>query len=557
MLFTDCLLHALEDTARLLPFLFLTYLVMEYLEQRAGERSARAVRRTGRLGPLAGAALGAVPQCGFSAAASSLYSGGLITAGTLMAVFLSTSDEMLPIFISEAVNLGTILKILGTKAALGAVTGFLLDLLIRRFRKKEVHKDIHDLCEQDHCHCEEGSIVKSALRHTLQIALFLLVISLAIELAIHLLGEEALSGFLTGKPVLGVFLAALVGLIPNCASSVILTELYLAGSALLVLTPDPVALRDGRIVSGIYQEGTHKIVPVDSCLIEDQTADSIIRDIRGLLASFKIKIYNEDSGYGLLRHVLIRRGFATGQVLVALVLASPILPSKNNFVKALRKLHPEITTVVLNVNDKKTSMVLGERNITLYGKGYIEDILCGKTYRISPGSFYQVNPVQTEVLYRKAIELAGLTGRERVLDAYCGIGTIGMTAADQAGEVIGVELNRAAVRDAISNAKANGVKNIRFFAGDAGDFLDDLAARGETVDVVFLDPPRAGSTEKFLNAVARMGVERVVYVSCNPETLARDLKYLKKKGYQAEGAWVVDMFPWTESCECVVKVGRK
>ena len=199
-------------------------------------------------------------------------------------------------------------------------------------------------------------------------------------------------------------------------------------------------LRDGRIVSGIYQEGTHKIVPVDSCLIEDQTADSIIRDIRGLLASFKIKIYNEDSGYGLLRHVLIRRGFATGQVLVALVLASPILPSKNNFVKALRKLHPEITTVVLNVNDKKTSMVLGERNITLYGKGYIEDILCGKTYRISPGSFYQVNPVQTEVLYRKAIELAGLTGRERVLDAYCGIGTIGMTAADQAGEVMGVEL---------------------------------------------------------------------------------------------------------------------
>ena len=166
----------------------------------------------------------------------------------------------------------------------------------------------------------------------------------------------------------------------------------------------------------------------------------------GAAASFKIKIYNEDSGYGLLRHVLIRRGFATGQVLVALVLASPILPSKNNFVKALRKLHPEITTVVLNVNDKKTSMVLGERNITLYGKGYIEDILCGKTYRISPGSFYQVNPVQTEVLYRKAIELAGLTGRERVLDAYCGIGTIGMTAADQAGEVIGVELNRAAVR---------------------------------------------------------------------------------------------------------------
>mgnify|MGYP001622928306 FL=1 len=317
-------------------------------------------------------------------------------------------------------------------------------------------------------------------------------------------------------------------------------------------------LRDGRIISGIYQEGTHKIVPVDDCLIEDETADAIIRDIRGLLPSFKIQIYNEDSGRGLLRHVLIRRGFATGQVLVALVLASPILPSKNNFVRALRKLHPEIATIVLNINDKKTSMVLGERNITLYGKGYIEDILCGKTFRISPNSFYQVNPVQTERLYRKAVELAGLTGKERVLDAYCGIGTIGMAAADQAGEVIGVELNRAAVRDAISSAKANGVKNIRFMAGDAGEFLEDMAARGERADVVFMDPPRAGSTEKFMDSVAKMGAGRVVYVSCNPETLARDLKYLKRKGYVAEEAWVVDMFPWTESIEtvCLLKSNK-
>ena len=317
-------------------------------------------------------------------------------------------------------------------------------------------------------------------------------------------------------------------------------------------------LRDGRIISGIYQEGTHKIVPVDDCLIEDETADAIIRDIRGLLPSFKIQIYNEDSGRGLLRHVLIRRGFATGQVLVALVLVSPILPSKNNFVRALRKLHPEIATIVLNINDKKTSMVLGERNITLYGKGYIEDILCGKTFRISPNSFYQVNPVQTERLYRKAVELAGLTGKERVLDAYCGIGTIGMAAADQAGEVIGVELNRAAVRDAISSAKANGVKNIRFMAGDAGEFLEDMAARGERADVVFMDPPRAGSTEKFMDSVAKMGAGRVVYVSCNPETLARDLKYLKKKGFVAEEAWVVDMFPWTESIEtvCLLKSNK-
>lgn len=316
-------------------------------------------------------------------------------------------------------------------------------------------------------------------------------------------------------------------------------------------------LRDGKIISGIYQEGSHRIVPVDNCLIEDETADAIIRDIRELAVSFKIKIYNEDSGYGLLRHVLVRRGFSTGEVLVALVAASPVFPSKNNFVKALRKLHPEIATVVLNINDKKTSMVLGERNITLWGKGYIEDILCGKRFRISPHSFYQVNPVQTEALYRKAVEMAGLTGKERVLDAYCGIGAIGMAAADQAGEVIGVELNREAVRDALSNARANGVKNIRFFAGDAGEFMEAMAAAGEGADVVFMDPPRAGSTEKFMDSAARMGAGRVVYVSCNPETLARDLRYMKKKGYWAEEAWVVDMFPWTESIETVVKLSRQ
>ena len=314
--------------------------------------------------------------------------------------------------------------------------------------------------------------------------------------------------------------------------------------------------RRGRIISGVYQSSTHRIVPVDSCQTEDETADRIIVSVRGLLKDCKLQAYDENTGRGFLRHVLVKRGFSTGQVMVVLVTGTPVFTAKKHFVAKLRELHPEITTILQNVNDKRTSLVLGEREKVLYGPGYIVDELCGCRFRISAKSFYQINPVQTEVLYSKAMEFAELTGKEKVLDAYCGIGTIGMTAADQAGEVIGVELNRAAVRDAISNAKANGVKNIRFFAGDAGDFLDDLAARGETVDVVFLDPPRAGSTEKFLNAVARMGVERVVYVSCNPETLARDLKYLKKKGYQAEGVWMVDMFPWTESCECVVKVGR-
>ena len=174
----------------------------------------------------------------------------------------------------------------------------------------------------------------------------------------------------------------------------------------------------GTIISGVYKAGTHDVVNIDACCIEDEKADAIIRDIRGLLRSFKIKTYDEDTGYGLLRHELVRRGFHSGEIMVVLVLGSPILPSKNNFVKALRKLHPEITTVVINVNDKRTSMVLGEKETVIYGKGFIEDTLCGCTFRISPKSFYQVNPIQTEVLYGKAIDYAGLTGKERVVDAY-------------------------------------------------------------------------------------------------------------------------------------------
>ena len=201
-------------------------------------------------------------------------------------------------------------------------------------------------------------------------------------------------------------------------------------------------------------------------------------------------------------------------------------------------------------------MVLGDKENVLYGKGYIEDTLCGCTFRISSKSFYQINSVQTEVLYNKAIELANLTGKERVIDAYCGIGTIGMVAAKKAGEVIGVELNKDAVKDAYSNAKRNNMENIKFYQGDAGEFLCKLASGGEDVDVVFMDPPRSGSTETFINALAVMAPKKVVYISCNPETLARDLAYLKKKGYQAKEAYPVDMFPYTNHVECVVLLSR-
>lgn len=305
-------------------------------------------------------------------------------------------------------------------------------------------------------------------------------------------------------------------------------------------------------VSGIYEEGTHRIVPVDSCLIENEKADAIIRSVRDLLKSFKIKVYDEDTGYGLLRHVLIRTGHVTGQIMVVLVLSSPILPGKNNFVKALLKLHPEITTIVVNVNNKRTSMVLGDKEQVIYGKGYIEDVLCGKTFRISPKSFYQVNPVQTEKLYNKALEFAALTGKETLVDAYCGTGTIGIIASDKAGQVIGVELNADAVRDARDNAKRNNVKNIQFYQNDAGKFLVGMAEQDAKVDVVLMDPPRSGSDEAFLGSVVKMGPKKVVYISCNPETLARDLKYLTKHGYKMERAVACDMFPFTNHVESVI-----
>ena len=292
-------------------------------------------------------------------------------------------------------------------------------------------------------------------------------------------------------------------------------------------------IKDGRKernICGIYEQGTHKVVSIDSCLIENEKADAIIRDILDMLKSFKIKVYDEDSGYGLLRHVLVRCARVTGQIMVVLVLSSKVLPGKNNFVKELLRRHPEITTIIVSENAERTSMVLGDKETVIYGKGYIEDKLCGNTFRISSKSFYQVNSVQTEKLYRQAIKYANLTGRERVIDAYCGIGTIGITAAAKAGEVIGVELNNDAVRDAIRNAKANDIKNIR---------------------------SRTGSTEAFMSAAVSMSPGRIIYISCEPETLARDLKWLTSHGYKAREAVAYDMFPFTENVETIVLMTKQ
>ena len=317
------------------------------------------------------------------------------------------------------------------------------------------------------------------------------------------------------------------------------------------------AMRDGKVISGVYQSATGRIVPVEHCMLEDEHATAIVATVRRLCAPFKIKPYDLRTGRGFLRHVLVRRGFVSGEIMVVMVTARGDFPSCRSFTNELLRCHPEITTLVWNINPTDTALLLGAKSEVLYGEGYITDTLCGLQFRISPRSFYQVNPVQTEILYSKAREFASLTGKERVIDAYCGTGTIGLTMAHDAMEVIGVEVNRDAVKDATHNATLNGITNARFYAADAGELMTELAEAGESADVVITDPPRAGCSPRFLKSLLTLAPKRVVYVSCNPETLARDLYTLKKGGYKVAKIQPVDMFPFTAHVECVVELKRK
>ena len=315
--------------------------------------------------------------------------------------------------------------------------------------------------------------------------------------------------------------------------------------------------RHSNIISGVYQSSSHKIVPVTVCMTEDEKADEIIGTIRRLLKNFKLRPYNEDTGRGFLRHVLVKRGFKSGQIMVVLVTGTRDFPKKKDFVATLLKIHPEITTVVQNVNNQKTSMVLGNRSEVLFGDGYITEQLGDFSFRISPKAFYQINPIQTEVLYNTTLEFAGLTGKETVIDAYCGTGTIGIFASPKAKKVVGVELNPDAVKDARVNAKLNSAENTEFYNADAGEFLADAASSNEKYDVVIMDPPRSGSTVKFLKSVVKLAPKTVVYVSCNPETLARDLMFLVRNGYKVKKIQPVDMFPHTNHVETVVLLSHK
>ncbi len=315
--------------------------------------------------------------------------------------------------------------------------------------------------------------------------------------------------------------------------------------------------KSGKVISGVYQSASRRIVEAEDCMLEDACAAPILATVRKLCGSMKIKPFDLESGQGFLRHVLIRRGFVSGEIMVVLVTAKGEFRSERSFVNELIRRHPEITTVVRNINPTDTALFLGNESHVLHGEGFITDRLCGLDFRISPRSFYQVNPIQTEVLYGKAREFAGLTGKETVIDAYCGTGTIGLTMAASAKEIIGVEVNRDAVADAVDNAKRNGVTNAVFHAADAGQFMEAMAAKGQTADVVVTDPPRAGCSGKFLHSLLKLAPARVVYVSCNPETLARDLYTLTKGGYKVRKIQPVDMFPFTSHVESVVCLTRR
>lgn len=319
----------------------------------------------------------------------------------------------------------------------------------------------------------------------------------------------------------------------------------------------PAQMVNGRLETGFYRRGSHKLIPTDSFYIQDENVDEAIRVTRDVLQEFGLSAYDEETGKGLVRHVMARYGKATGQLMVVLVTAKERLPEKDGIIAALRERLPKMVSFVQNVNAKKTNVIMGDENHLLWGQAEIEDQLLGKAYLIGPNSFYQVNPVTTAKLYSLARDMADLKPTDTVIDAYCGIGTIALTVADRVKKVLGVEVVEPAIEDARKNAKLNGIWNADFVVADAPEQMHQWASEGKTADVVFVDPPRKGLTKDFIEAVGVMKPDRLVYVSCNPATLARDVKDLIEQGYEVDGrVQPVDQFPQTMHVEAVVKLVR-
>ena len=311
--------------------------------------------------------------------------------------------------------------------------------------------------------------------------------------------------------------------------------------------------KKGKVVYGFYKENSHEIIPTKECAIEDKRAASILWDIKELIKEFNIPTYNEDSGKGILRYVLIRTSYHYPELMVVLVTSMMNFPGQRNFIDALLKLHPEITTIVENVNSRHTNVILGNKEKVLYGPGFIKDTICDLTFEISASSFFQINPEQVEILYKTALKLINIEKNQVVLDAYSGVGTIGLIASKTAKKVISVEIVKDAVKNAIENAKRNNVTNIEFHCADASEFINNYDGK---LDIVIMDPPRKGSDEKFLSSLLKKEPQQIIYISCDPETLARDLKYLSTS-YKVTYVQPVDMFPFTSHVETVVCLALK
>lgn len=312
----------------------------------------------------------------------------------------------------------------------------------------------------------------------------------------------------------------------------------------------------GHIVSGFYRSGTHKIIPIDKCWIESSKAGKIILELKNLMKEFHYAPYDEDTRSGLIRHILIRTSYHYDEVMVTLVTNQDEFKGKNNFVKEFIRRCPNIKSLIQNINTRDTNVILGEKERTLFGPSAIKDSILGVDFLISSKSFFQVNPVQVEKLYGKALEFADLSKDENVLDAYCGIGTISLCASKYCKKVTGVEIVKEAIVDAKKNAKLNNITNAEFMLGDAGEVFERLTVQGEKYSTVFVDPPRKGLDQKFIDTLLRLEPNKVVYVSCEPETLARDLKLLSSK-YEIKKVQPVDMFPMTfhveTICACLLK----
>ncbi len=313
----------------------------------------------------------------------------------------------------------------------------------------------------------------------------------------------------------------------------------------------------GRVIAGFFAPGTHRIVDIDQCEIQHPLGNRIMREVKELATRFGVPIYDEKTHRGVLRHVLARVGRGTGEAMAVLVTNGPQLPHGRKIAEELMRRVPGLVSVVQNINPERTNVILGRKSRLLAGRDRIYDVIDELKFAISPVSFFQVNPVQTEVLYGKALEYAGLTGAETVIDVYCGIGTISLFLARRARQVIGIEVVEQAVEDARANAELNGIGNARFIAGDAAVEMPRLASEGTRADVIVVDPPRKGCEEPVLRAMAEMGPERIVYVSCNPATLARDLGILAELGYRTPEVQPVDMFPHTAHVECCALVVRE